>query len=96
MLDIYEARRFLQEAAYAEWADSINYAVYIRSYTLVNDAQRRLRQALYGIEDWLRAVYDKGASPQEADYEFLRGEDRTRGLGYKTPSEVLATQEVAR
>jgi hypothetical protein len=87
-----KAREILQGIAYAEWADALDHARRMKSYILADDAQNRLRETLYGIEDWLDAVYGHGCSPEDADFAFLGNSDRVRGLGYRTPSQVLALE----
>jgi len=92
MVEKDEARKILQGAAYAEWADDLDHARRMKSIILADDAQRRLRETLYGIEDWLDAVYEYGRSPEDADFEFLGNSDRVRGLGYRSPSQILALE----
>jgi hypothetical protein len=87
-----QAREILQGAAYAQWAEDLDYARQLRNFILADDAQNRLRETLYGIEDWLDAVYDQGHSPEDADFVFLGSSDRVRGLGYRAPSQVLALE----
>jgi len=87
-----EAREILTGAAYAEWAEDLDHARRLKSFVLADDAQNRLRETLYGIEDWLDAVFDQGRSPEDADHQFLGSSDRARGLGYRAPSRVLARE----
>jgi len=87
-----QARQILHGAAYAEWAEDLDHARHLRSFILADDAQSRLRETLYGIEDWLDAVFDQGRSPEDADFEFLGNSDRVRGLGYRAPSQVLSRE----
>ena len=84
-----EAREALYDAAFEEWGKGLERARRLKSYIFAEDADCRLSETLLAIESWLGAVYDQGHSPGKADEHFFGDLDRVKGLGHRTPSQVL-------
>jgi hypothetical protein len=79
-------RQTLRGAAYAVWADALDFA---RAHCpgRVPEVYLRLDAALAAIEAWVEAV-GHGVEPEVAD--ALLSADAIAGLGFTTPSRLLA------
>jgi hypothetical protein len=85
------ARAVLARAAYLEFLERLQYLRDKRADTFLNtgSAWERFEETLSGIEEWLSAVYDRGESVADADFEFTSGSERCAGIGYTSPSKVI-------